>query len=305
MMTLPYDVCAMVLDLSCSHTWFTVEGNASVGAVNIEYVVFALTAADATALRSTGRTWRVVEISHGRYFTARPDAGDATVRHKKMWVKDNHVRPAKEHTAVCSAKKLAAWKHTEYDGMLLSDLDVRFAPFDAAAWFTSAHAKGGYFGAALDHGSRQYDGFNTSLVYLRPDQTMARLLVEKAVGGDYVPHMNTEQDVLETAFSPHAESLVELPLHEKMVAVPRDACDGLDRVGQSGQGQQRTAQGPPPPDLPRESVHVAEGNESAAGRVAATVAAVTTTTTTTTTTTMNRRFTAASVGRWLLWPKRT
>ena len=33
-MTLPDDVCVMVLDLSCSHTWFTIEGHSSVGAVN-------------------------------------------------------------------------------------------------------------------------------------------------------------------------------------------------------------------------------------------------------------------------------
>ena len=86
----------------------------------------------------------------------------------------------------------------------------------------SAAAKPGiwealYFLATPERYKRSYDGLNTHMMYLQPNALIMKLLRDKAKTGDFLPYTNTEQDVIETAFSPHASGVTEasrFPRHD-------------------------------------------------------------------------------------------
>jgi hypothetical protein len=107
--------------------------------------------------------------------------------------------------------KYWAWK-LDYDGVLLVDADVCFiapggTPATTAAelymFAAKLHDRGVYFAAYPEGKSRTYLGFNTRFSFVRPSTYAFKLLVDKAASGDFVPFTNTEQDVLETVYSPH------------------------------------------------------------------------------------------------------
>ena len=98
-------------------------------------------------------------------------------------------------------------------------------------------------------GPRCYDGFNTHMMFLRPDKIAARLLLDKARFGDFVPYTNTEQDVLETVFSSHAP---ETNMHLRPIRADRFSAPiphfhhrGMPGAGNCKPGQPRDKSGVP------------------------------------------------------------
>ena len=74
-----------------------------------------------------------------------------------------------------------------------------------------------YFLATPERYKRAYDGLNTHMMYLQPNALILKLLRDKAKTGDFLPYTNTEQDAIETAFSPHASGVTEasrFPRHD-------------------------------------------------------------------------------------------
>ena len=79
------------------------------------------------------------------------------------------------------------------------------------------HLRKSYFLAELEYGDRsgrRYSGLNTHMMYLEPSALVGQLLLDKARTGDFVPFTNTEQDVLETVFSPYASGRISPPPHK-------------------------------------------------------------------------------------------
>ena len=162
----------------------------------------------ARALKSQG--WgRIIPVSRNEHpvFNLRYESDSASHR-KRMWVQQNHAQlGSTADAAACSVLKLMAWNCTEYDGMLVSDLHVRFlGPLNLLPFFEQRIARDSYFEAKAERASRRYDGLNTDLFYLTPSTSMAQILLDKARSGDFVPYIHTEQDILETTFSPHTAS---------------------------------------------------------------------------------------------------
>ena len=50
---------------------------------------------------------------------------------------------------------------------------------------------------------RGYTGLQTHIMFIKPSAVVFRILVDQGLTKSYVPFTNTEQDVLETVFSPH------------------------------------------------------------------------------------------------------
>lgn len=104
----------------------------------------------------------------------------------------------------CTALKLWAWNLTHYDAIYHSDTDVCFrsAPDRHVKAFVTDPSRP-LFRAICEVASREWNmGVNTHQVLLRPNSDMFALLKLKAATGYFVGYTNTEQDVLETVFTP-------------------------------------------------------------------------------------------------------
>lgn len=96
--------------------------------------------------------------------------------------------------------KFYAWQATQFDLILMVDLDVCFiGDLDDAVAKLPA---GKPFLASPERFDRKYDGLNTHLMALEPSQRTFDELIQRARNGDYIPYTNTEQDVLESHYRP-------------------------------------------------------------------------------------------------------
>ena len=114
----------------------------------------------------------------------------------------------------CTALKLVAWTLTKYDRILLSDTDVCILQ-DPGPWLSVHQRLGHYFASTSENSlGRGYQGLNSHLVLVQPEQAVFEMLAAMASTASYIPHTMTEQDVLETIFnaSPNV-SFVALPEH--------------------------------------------------------------------------------------------
>ena len=102
--------------------------------------------------------------------------------------------------------KFLAWNLSAiYERILFVDSDVCVTS-DPLAWMNRHRSE--YFAAQPETNGafaqqRGYLGLTTHLMLLQPSRTVFRLLVDQGMSQSYVPFTNTEQDVLETVFSPH------------------------------------------------------------------------------------------------------
>ena len=101
--------------------------------------------------------------------------------------------------------KFLAWALTKYTRLLHVDADtvlleapdrhlMQHPPYFAAPYFTPSVARDG----------RSYDGFCSCLMILTPDSDIFSQILAKAASGSYLAFTNTDQDVLESMFTPSA-----------------------------------------------------------------------------------------------------
>jgi hypothetical protein len=131
---------------------------------------------------------------------------------KQLWVDNNKVQ--KRIDGGCTTTKFHAWSLNEFDAIAVVDNDVCLDDpnrvWQALDGFSKSHRM---FAARAEKAKRRYWGFNTRIMFLKPNVHIFKLLADKAASGDFVPYTNTEQDVLETVFSPRLHS-VTMPPHQ-------------------------------------------------------------------------------------------
>lgn len=109
----------------------------------------------------------------------------------------------------CTVVKLNAWKLVAYSGILLIDYDVCNVDVPAVMPFMHrALASKALLVAPKEVVGRTYFGINTHFMFLRPSLPLFDILKQKAKHGDFMPYTNTEQDVIETVFSPREADAV-------------------------------------------------------------------------------------------------
>ena len=171
------------------------------------------------ALHASGfRVLDATSIERSRY-ALQPLSSPPTPNTRK-WPRAGRVQSRADHA--CTSVKLLAWNMTGYRSALLVDTDVVLRA-DPLPWMRR-HAASQQMVAETEVASRGYVGFGTHMVLLRPNAEVFELLRASSVAGSFVPYTNSEQDVIETVFSPH---LPRPPLpphaHSKLVWCSGDA----------------------------------------------------------------------------------
>ena len=119
----------------------------------------------------------------------------------------------------CSTLKLLAWGLTEFDGVMLGESDVRMLEKPDAWMHSQAGARLPFAATYRNLGDERgagSDGIYSSLMWLRPNRLVQRLLSDKARWSAFVPRTNTLTDVIETAMPIKAASeWPPLPRHER------------------------------------------------------------------------------------------
>lgn len=119
-----------------------------------------------------------------------------------------------------TALKLHAWRLTEYEALLLSDVDVLFLSSPTAALHAACRQRL-LFGATPEVADRGYSGLNSHLVLMRPSADLAAILAANSERGHFIPYTLGEQDVIEslfppvvgTATAPYSVPAIEFPRH--------------------------------------------------------------------------------------------
>ena len=65
-----------------------------------------------------------------------------------------------------------------------------------------------FFLAHCESRKRGWTGFNTHVMMLRPSRAIGKLMRLKAASGDFVATTNTEQDVIDSVFSPSTQCMM-------------------------------------------------------------------------------------------------
>lgn len=128
---------------------------------------------------------------------------DSATAHKlnRPWTEDNFVQHRVDGWA--TYLKFWAWKATDFERVLVVDMDVTFnisRPLEEVV----REVPMADFLTSPETYSRRYPGLNTHLMLLRPSEETFARLIRRAIEGDYMPYTNTEQDILESHFDPHA-----------------------------------------------------------------------------------------------------
>jgi len=95
--------------------------------------------------------------------------------------------------------KFLTWNDTSLDVALHTDVDVCFKTNPDPVVIRTAQT-----GQPLltDWEAREYPAIHSEMMVVRPSFTTFQRIVQKATTGDYIPHTNGEQDVLEWYFDP-------------------------------------------------------------------------------------------------------
>jgi hypothetical protein len=101
--------------------------------------------------------------------------------------------------------KFLAWNLSMFERVLLVDSDVCITS-DPSRWVHLHRSE--YFVGIPEVNvkyteQRGYLGLTTHMMLLQPSPVVFKILIDQGVSRSYVPATNTEQDVLETVFSPH------------------------------------------------------------------------------------------------------
>ena len=130
---------------------------------------------------------------------------------KQLWVDNNRVQ--KRIDGICTTTKFHSWSLNGFDAVAVIDNDVCLDDPNQVWRALDEFSKSDrIFAARPEKAERRYWGFNTRIMFLKPNVHIFKLLTDKAASGDFVPYTNTEQDVLETVFSPKLHS-VTVPPH--------------------------------------------------------------------------------------------
>lgn len=118
-------------------------------------------------------------------------------RQNRRWNDGNAVQ--RRYDGWATYFKFNAWTNTQYDHVVLSDVDVVFNENPDPVLGTIP--EGDVFQSYCETEKRHnYTGMNTHMMILKPALKIFKQLCMKANMGDYVPYTNTEQDILEDLY---------------------------------------------------------------------------------------------------------
>lgn len=100
----------------------------------------------------------------------------------------------------CTSFKLLAWNLTQFSRIFMVDSDIFFME-DPAPWLEKH--RGSHFIAQHEQGIKMYDGIQSNVMMLKPNEDVAAILLENAVTGGFLPFTNGDQDVIESVYSSH------------------------------------------------------------------------------------------------------
>ena len=153
-----------------------------------------------------------------------------------LWVND-HVQH--RYDGACTLTKFHAWNLTNLDAVAVLDSDIclhNLASFwNALANFSQSSQP---FAANYERANRRYRGFSTRIMFLKPSPAIFKVLIDKAASGDFLPYTNTEQDVIETVFSPSVHAM-HMPrhVHAKGCTCKNDTSGKSQKNDTSGKSQ--------------------------------------------------------------------
>ena len=132
----------------------------------------------------------------------------------------------------CRAVHLLAWNLTEFDRIILSDLDLCMAE-DPLPWLRR-HAASHFIAFNEMAKLRGYRGINCHLALLHPGPLIARIVLDKARTASYIPYTRGAQDVIETVF-PTQVSYAPWPrhVHAYKGVVDYKECRKMTKLGPS------------------------------------------------------------------------
>jgi len=122
----------------------------------------------------------------------------------------------------CTTLKLSAWKLVEYDVIFHTDTDICFHENPNPYVNDFVNEPDRLFKAFCEISLRGWMGFNTHMMMFRPNLQIAQLLHQKIQFGDFIGYTNTEQDVIETLYSPSSECVddAKFPRHTHAKGCP-------------------------------------------------------------------------------------
>ena len=184
-------------------------------------VVHGYDAMSVDALRQVG--WDVRDISHVDATAIMRQVPRESVGYHWPRYRSN-VQTRQDNK--CRAVHLLAWNLTEYDRIILSDLDLCVAA-DPLPWLRR-HATANFVAFNEMAKLRGFRGINCHLALLRPSELVARVILDKARTASYIPYTRGAQDVIETVF-PTQVTYDAWPAHVHAFkgVVDYDECDGL------------------------------------------------------------------------------
>ena len=131
-----------------------------------------------------------------------------------LWVNEGRVQLRRD--GACTLTKFHAWNLTNLDAVAVLDSDICLhnpaSVWNALANFSQSSQP---FAAGPERAKRKYRGFNTRVMFLKPSPAIFKVLIDKAASGDFLPYSNTEQDVIETVFSPSVHAKKNLAPHHE------------------------------------------------------------------------------------------
>jgi hypothetical protein len=155
-------------------------------------VVHGYDNASVTSLRRVG--WEVRDITHVDAAAIMRQIPRETVGYH--WPRYRTVQQRQDN--MCRAVHLLAWSLTEFDRVILSDLDLCVAE-DPLPWLRR-HASAHFLAFSEMAKMRGFRGINVHLALLHPSELMARVVLDKARTASYIPYTRGAQDVIETIF---------------------------------------------------------------------------------------------------------
>jgi hypothetical protein len=137
------------------------------------------------ALRKTG--WEVRDFSHVDAGSIMRQVPRETVGYH--WPRYRTVQD--RHDNMCRAVHLLAWSLTQFDRIILSDLDLCIAE-DPLPWLRR-HARVHFLAFSEMAKMRGFRGINCHLALLHPSELMGRVVLDKARTASYVPYTRGAQ----------------------------------------------------------------------------------------------------------------
>ena len=146
---------------------------------------------------------RIVNVPYGDLALKLRQKGDG------VYAANDLIQDREDGT--CTTLKFYAWElQDEFDVVFHTDTDVCFGENPDPYILNFMENSDKSLQAFCERKERGWTGFNVHLMMFRPNKEIGKLLRLKAAWGDYIAFTNTEQDVIESVYSPSSQCVTEV-----------------------------------------------------------------------------------------------